>query len=277
MFEMIKFWIAIIGGIICGLYDLKTSNMLDYVGYSMISIGIVLSFAESIITKNYSIFLWTLFVGLFFFLFSFWMYKKGYWGGGDGEMLIAYGVLLPYGFGNNYLFPIEFLISVFVIGGVYSLFYSLVYVLIDKKKRTIVKKSLKKYDIYLLLSAFVSFLLGLVFYKTDYAPGFFILTILLLYKPLIDFSKVVEKKIFIKRIRTSDLKEWDVLGEDLPSIDLYAKEIKGLTKKDIQKIKRIRKYVKIKDGVRFIPVFPLALVFSLYWFPNIFPYIHFFL
>jgi hypothetical protein len=40
----------------------------------------------------------------------------------------------------------------------------------------------------------------------------------------------------------------------------------GITEKELEKIKKSgRKYIYIKEGVRFAPTFPLALIFTL-WF-----------
>ncbi len=43
-----------------------------------------------------------------------------------------------------------------------------------------------------------------------------------------------------------------MLGEDVPELKLYKKYIRGLTKEEVNKIKKIRKNVVIKEGVRYI-------------------------
>ncbi|MCS7106355.1 MAG: hypothetical protein NZ942_03500, partial [Candidatus Aenigmarchaeota archaeon] len=63
----------------------------------------------------------------------------------------------------------------------------------------------------------------------------------------------------------SKLKVGDVLAE--------SKLWEGITQKDLIKIKKSgKKYVVIKEGVRFAPAFPLALLFTLY-FGDVFPLI----
>ncbi len=275
MFEIVRLIVALIGGIICGVYDLKTTNMLDYVSYVMIGIGIVLSLAEYILTSDATVLFWSFLVGLFYFLFSLWMYKKGYWGGGDGEMLVAYGVLLPLGMQTDYFFFLKLILSIFFIGGIYSLFYSLFIVIKNRKNRKIVFSRFAKLDIVLLLLSIGSFLIGLLT-KGNTSKLFFLLSLLLVYRPVVNYSKTIEKEIFVKRIHVRNLKEGDVLGEDIPKLNLRSKEIRGLTKEEIKKIRKIRKYVKIKEGVPFIPVFPLALLFSIYFFDLLIP-IHYFI
>jgi len=70
---------------------------------------------------------------------------------------------------------------------------------------------------------------------------------------------------FYKRISTSKLQVDDVIGEDLPKINIYKKKIKGLTLKDINKIKKHKKYVIIREGIPYTIAFPIALAFTLYF------------
>jgi hypothetical protein len=63
----------------------------------------------------------------------------------------------------------------------------------------------------------------------------------------------------------SKLKFDDMLGEDIPRLRLYKKHLKGLTKDQVSKIKKMKKYVLIKEGVRYGIVFPLALLFTLFF------------
>jgi prepilin signal peptidase PulO-like enzyme (type II secretory pathway) len=75
---------------------------------------------------------------------------------------------------------------------------------------------------------------------------------------LLKFVKVVEEVGFKKRISVSKLKVGDVLAEE--------KFWKGINEKEIEKIKKSgKKFVWIKEGVRFAPTFFLALIFTLYY------------
>ena len=55
-----------------------------------------------------------------------------------------------------------------------------------------------------------------------------------------------------------------MLGEDIPRLRLYKKYIKGLTAEQIKRIKRVKRYVTIREGIRYGIVFPLSLVFTLF-------------
>jgi hypothetical protein len=72
------------------------------------------------------------------------------------------------------------------------------------------------------------------------------------------FAKTVEDFGFKKRIPVSELKVGDVL--------LESKVWEGLTNEGLNKIKKSgKKFVVIKEGVRFAMAFPLALVFTLFY------------
>lgn len=268
MFEEIKLAIALIGGIICGLYDLKTSNMLDPLAWVMIVSGIGLHAYESFITGNWFILEWCLFVTGAFFIFSVFMYYRGYWGGGDGEMLIAYGALLPFGSNNSLYFPLFLFLNVFLVGGIYSLIYSFVIVAKDKKMLRKMKSELKENEKYFF--GFFGAIIAIVILSSlnPFAiPLLLVVALLFIYPPILKFSKFVEKNVFKKRIPVSKLKEDYVLGEDIPKLGLKANLVRGLSKEEVEKIKKVKKYVVIKEGVRFIPVFPIALIISLFGFP----------
>jgi len=70
------------------------------------------------------------------------------------------------------------------------------------------------------------------------------------------FSKSVEDFGFKKKIPVGKLRVGDVL--------LESKEFVGLSPRQVAAVKRSgRKFVVIKEGVRFAPAFPLALLFTL--------------
>jgi Flp pilus assembly protein protease CpaA len=268
MFEDIKLAIALGTGLICGLYDLKTSNMLDQLAWAVIAIGIGLHAYESYVTGNWFILQWCLIVVGLFFVFSLFMYYRGYWGGGDGEMLISYGALLPFGVNNSLYFPLALFINIFVVGGVYSLIYGLARVRMNKTLWKKLKKEMEDYEFRIITcTVLLTFSLALFLTGSKFYSFPLVLSLLLAYKPLLRFGRFVETKVFKTRIPVSKLKVDDVLGEDIPELNLSSKLVRGLTEEEVKKIKKVRKYVVIKDGVRFIPVFPLALLLSLTGFP----------
>ena len=72
------------------------------------------------------------------------------------------------------------------------------------------------------------------------------------------FARTVENVGFKRRIHISKLKLGDVLLDN--------KLWEGITEKELKKLKKSRKkFVWIKEGVRFAPTFPIALLFTLYF------------
>ncbi len=83
---------------------------------------------------------------------------------------------------------------------------------------------------------------------------------------LVKNPKIKRKGLeFYRRIPTSKLIVDDVLGEDIPRLKLYQKKIRGLKLEEIKKIKKIKRYVIVKEGIRSGLVFPIALAITLYF------------
>ena len=260
MFEGVKLAAAFSGGIICGLYDLKTSDMLDAVAWAMAALGILLHAYEGYVTGDWFVLIWCLTVVSIFLAFSLFMYYGGYWGGGDGQMLVAYGALLPFGTDGSLLFPFFLLLNVFLVGGLYSLLYCSVIIFRDKGLFHSLRDELRGCKWY-----FLGFAGALVLGAVH--PVFIVLALLFLYPPALCFSRFVEENVIRRRIPVSTLKEGDALGEDVSEAGLKAKPVRGLSREEVDRIRKVRDHVIIVDGVRFIPVFPVALLLSLYFPP----------
>ncbi|HDD46289.1 MAG TPA: hypothetical protein ENG42_02350 [Candidatus Aenigmarchaeota archaeon] len=70
------------------------------------------------------------------------------------------------------------------------------------------------------------------------------------------YSKIIDEIVLKKRILTKNLKEGDVLA---------GSKWRGLNKKEIAKLRKRKKYVWIKEGVRFAPVFPITMLVTLFY------------
>lgn len=274
IFSYIYIAIALGGGTICGLYDLKTTNMLDKLAIAMIALGFGLHAVESLLIGSVMPLTLSLISAGAFFAFGFFMYKAGYWGGGDGEMLIAIGVLLPYAPFQSALslqslsFSLDFFMNSFIVGGVYSIIYALVVGIMNRKVVSVFFKRMKaeaKGTITLTLATFL--LLFSIFYilpiREPFTFPFLMSLLLFLMLVLFKFAKVVEEVGFYRRIPVSKLKVDDMVGEDLPRLKIYKKIIRGLTPKEVAMIRKSKKFVLVREGVRYSIVFALALAFTL--------------
>ena len=126
MLEPLLIAIALVGGFASGLYDLKTTNVPDKVCITMIILGLILHIQTGIFTGDFSYFVNSLLYGGLFLGFGLLMYYAGQWGGGDGELLIAIGILLPnLSLVKTYFpFAISFFINSFFIGSFWSVIFS---------------------------------------------------------------------------------------------------------------------------------------------------------
>ena len=215
------------------------------------------------------------FVGLSFLGFGFLMYYLGQWGGGDAKILSAIGFLfpeLPKGFSPSLIlpFPLSFLFNLFFLGAIYMLFYSFILSIMNKTILLEFVKDLKASS-NLLIAGVVSILavfIGLNFYVSyslqversllqivlgSIFPIVVTVALFLMWK----FARSVETFGFKKKIPISKLRIGDVLMD--------SKVWEGITEKQLKKIKSSRiKSIWIKEGIRFIPAFPIALLFTLF-------------
>jgi len=270
MLEIILFLVAFVGSTVAAFYDLKTTEIPDKIPYVMIAIGIIGNIVASYLAWSYWPFVYSMIAGLGFLGFGFIMYYLGQWGGGDAKILSGIGFLLPtYQSAKLTLpFSIGFFFNVFLVGAVYMIIYAFVLSFINRKIWTVFFKDLKANARMILIynSALVAsiILMGLLFARYfEFLPltAFTVLVVTIglasagLYI-LWKFVKVVENVGFKKKIPVSKLRVGDVPD--------YYKIWEGVTEKEIRKIKKSgKKYILIKEGVRFAPAFPIALIFTL--------------
>jgi Flp pilus assembly protein protease CpaA len=237
----------------------------------MIAIAIILYGAQSILTGSFWPIVNSLIAGFSLLGFGFLMYYLGQWGGGDAKILASIGFLLPQlpeGFALLvFPFPLSYLINVFLVGLVYMLIYAFVFALINRKIIIGFFKDIKANSSILLIGS--ACLIGLFFGVNLYlSQSFNVALTSLLLNSLLPlglviflfliwrFAKVVEEFGFKRKIPVSKLKVGDILEE--------SRKLEGITEKELRKIKKSKKkFVRIKEGVRFAPSFALALVFTL--------------
>jgi len=263
MIELVLVAVSLVGSFAAGLYDLKTTNVPDKVCIIMIISGLILHVLTGIFTGNFSYFINSLLFGAPLLGFGLIMYYAGQWGGGDGELLVAIAVLVPnLSLVNTYFpFAISFFINSFFVGAFWSVIFSLYFVY---KEQNLSKKFFNNLkDPITFIITLIPLFLSLILLNFNYLFSLLFLLIFILFV-FYKFSKVIEEG-FNRKISVSKLRVDDMLGEDIPELKLYKKHIRGLTKEEVNKIKKIRKNVIIKEGVRYGVVFPLALLFTLFF------------
>lgn len=275
MFQMIPFTVALIGSSIAAVWDLRTTEIPDKIPYTMIVAALLFYGVQAFLAEDYWIIANSIITGAVLFVFGFGMYYFGQWGGGDVKLLAAIGFLLPTasGLGLNLMlpFPASYLFNVFFVGAGYMLVYAFIMAVRNRKIISEFKRDIKaSSNIFLtasvalfavfigvnwfLYSKFNIPLSATSIFLNSIVPVFATVGIFTIWK----FARAVEDVGFKKKISVSKLRVGDVL--------LRSKVWEGITKKEIRKIKRSgKKYIWIKEGVRFGPAFPLALLFTLYF------------
>lgn len=274
MIGIFLFLTALIGSALASFFDLRTTEIPDEIPYAMMGIGILVHLIQAILVWNSWPFINSLIFGLGFLGFGFLLYFLGQWGGGDAKILSGIGFLLPrtpqeMTVKLYFPFPLSFLFNLFFIGAFYMILYALVMSFIDRKIWLGFLKGLKA-DAKILVALnfilfFLSMSLGIVSMKYYNLLNFeevmsfslLLLSMSLGLSLLWKFVKAVEEIGFKKRIPISKLKVGDV--------PVYYKIWEGITEKELRRIKQSgKKYIWIKEGVRFAPAFPLALLFTFF-------------
>ncbi len=220
-----------------GIYDLKTSNVPDYLPYFLILLGIANSLLNGFLIDS-------LILGFIFWCFGYVLFKLGAWGDGDFWLLASLGFLFPKPFYIPILpYPISLIVNLLLIGSLYSLFYISCLLLIKKEVRKTLYSMTK--DNILQITACI--ILSTIMYVLTKMNIFLLLGIL----PIIYLvGKSVEKGL-IKKVPVKELKGDEVL--------IDSREIKSIDPETLLKLKKTRKYVYVKEGIRWVPTFAITL------------------
>jgi len=276
---------ALIGTAAGGWIDLKTTEIPDIVPISMVGTGLILHIANSILLGSFHGLVYALTIGAIYLALGYMLYYTGQWGEADVLLLAAVGFLIaqPLSFFNitamKEIYPLVFLLNTFIVGGIYSIAYSAVLAVRKPEVfsnffKDIIKNRRKVTTLIISLTSGVAVLTIITGYALklnivlEYIALQFILAIpiitalILLYR----FAVVLDCTIFKSSVQVSKLKEGDVLAEDLKlkSTTLSGKLFIGLTGEQIKLIKKEKKHVSIKEGIRYGPTFFLSILFT--WF-----------
>jgi hypothetical protein len=260
MFGLVRLAIALLGTLAAGAWDLKTTDVPDKIVFPMIAAGLALGAAEGLVTGDWSVLVQSLVVVLAFTAFSVLMYYAGAWGGGDGALLVAVGSLLPvWPFANamDFLpFPLAYFVSVFAVGLVYSSAYLIVTTLRNKKASAAFRREFSKISV-----AYAPVVVLLLLFVPMLPPLFsFAFALVLLAAPPLYALSSASDEFFYRRIRSAGLRPGDMIGEDLPRLNIFKRRIRGLTPREVAAIRKMKSSVLVRSGVRYGIVFFLALL-----------------
>ncbi len=247
VFELVRFAVALAAVGYCSWKDVKTSDVPAEPIIVGAALGLVLYWAEGFSTLQPALINLAIFSGI-----GALFYFTGSWGAGDSAVLALSGFLFPRD-------PLLTIFTVFSIGLAYSTLYILFYAWKNKKLGKI-KGACKGFP---MLSIPIAPAAALAVLLLSPAPLFFsfLLSAAVLFVLLTPILYVLFKEsetLFKKRISTKQLKEGDMLAEPVSGIG--NRLIRGLTEREVNRIRKTKKFVLVRDGVRYTPVFFLALL-----------------
>lgn len=273
--DQIIFGTAIVGSGVAAAYDLKTTEVPDWVFYAMLIVGVPAVIAKIFFGGSFDAFIVSGLTGLGLFGFGYMMYRIGQWGGADMALLGLVGFMMPsvslqFPAAQYFPFGLSYLFNVFVLGSLYMVVYAIAYALRNKGVTEHFKVNVKASS-KMILIVFVSMLIlftavmlylnslvSNVFTDLEILRGILVPTVLAVaFLFVYRLAKSVENFGFRKKVPVSQLKVGDMLLEE--------RKLVGVTRDQIRKIKKSKvRFVWIKDGVRFAPTFPIALLFTLF-------------
>jgi Flp pilus assembly protein protease CpaA len=247
--------IALVGTIAAGLWDLKTTEVPDRLPVAMVGIGLLYWFVTGLMTGIYTNFIFSATIGTTLLAIGLLLYKKGQWGGADAWVLAAIGYTIPVYEGS--LFIIPYLFNFMIVTVVYTIAYAIVIGFLNRKVFGKLKKDLMTHS-RIVITPFVCLAGVLIAYLFTSSrlilPLIGIIGFLSFMVIFWRYALVIENNVFKRKIHVSRLRKGDVLVKD---------NWVGLTERQVKQLKSRKNYVTIKDGIRFVPVFSIALALTL--------------
>ncbi len=269
MIEWLLLAVGMAGFGIAGYLDLKTTEFPDWIPYAVIGLAVAIRGAFAFQTGSMLLLYNSLAIGTLFLAFGLSLYCLKQWGDGDAWLLGAMGFLFPdpagFAFSSSLPFPLVLVMNFFIVSLLYLVLYSIAIGVkgnIFPSFATHLRGQAK-----MVFFAFI-FFSGLsaisIYYLSTFIPYAANIPYLLLPVPFLAtamlvfviYGQYIEKNVFRKRIPSKDLRIGDVPVDG---------KWKVMTKGELARLRKTKKYVWIKEGVRFAPVFLLTLLFTLFY------------
>jgi hypothetical protein len=299
MYLVLSHVVAFCALLVNSYYDLfsEKKDVRDEPAVFAIFAGIILHSIYAFQTSSIEPVTWTLGIGLGFSLIGWISYWAGMWGGADAMAMSVLGFATPYAVsGPEILFSINILVNIMLLGFLYSLAFTGYKAIKSEEFIENTKTRIIDQKIRIGLEIIGAGLFSLYAGSVGLNPATYfvaLVAVILLYRILklieetemnkeIPLSEaeigdvIISEEVELPHIReknlvgviTSNLREktelklWNRSLERIESSMGYA-EIVGLTEEGMEKLQESEvETVKNLDGLRFIPVFPLALIIT---------------
>lgn len=263
--------------VIAVLQDLRKREVDNLWSFSLVAFAFAYRMSVSVFNSNY----WFILNGLIgfaiFFVLGNLFYYSRLFAGGDAKLLMALGSVLSFSY--NWVINLKifgyFILLFLITGSFYALIYAICLISANPEKffKEFKKQWINYKKMFLIALVFV-FLWALVCFFISKIAFILIGLIVLLFPVLFIFAKAVEESCMIKEIESSRLTEGDWLYKDVRiGSRLVKSKWEGLSKKEVEMIKKSKKKVLIKQGIPFTPSFLfgfIALLFLMWRFGFLF-------
>ncbi len=250
------------------IQDLKKREVPNWLNFSLIIFALGFRFFYSLFSGEFNFFYQGLIGFGIFFIVGNILYYSRMFAGGDAKLMIAMGAVLPFSKSLlvNLNLYIWFILIFLFVGSFYGIAWSFGLGIKNFKKFRIEfskrLNSCKK--IIFLIMAIGIILIGFGFIE----KLFFYMGILIFVTPSFYlYAKSIDEVCMIKKVKTEELTEGDWLYQN---IKIGKKTIKskwdGLSKEEIKFLSKNKKFVLIRQGIPFVPVFLISfLIFLFVW------------
>jgi Flp pilus assembly protein protease CpaA len=264
MYEVIFLLVAVgVWVLAASIRDLQVREVPNWLSFSLIIFALGFRFFYSLFSGAEWVFFYQGLIGLgIFFVLGNAFYYGRVFAGGDAKLLIALGSVLGLtsSFSLNWKYYFLFVLLVLFIGSIYGIIWS---VFLSVKNFSKFRRKVgevfyknKKMFYLMMIPGVLSLMLGFL------ESYFLILGILFLIFPLLYvYAKSVDDVSMIKKIKVDKLTEGDWLVGDVRVGKGKVKQSwEGLSKKDIELIRKYHKSVEIRQGIPFVPVFLISFI-----------------
>lgn len=259
------FALALIYTIFATIQDLRFREVANWLNYSLIAFALSYRAFYAIENNDAQFFIFGVLGVLVFVALSYTLYYGKVFAGGDAKLLMGYGAIFPY---TNYLslitIPLIFVFLLLLVGSVYSLIFSVVIVTKNKSKfKQEFSRQFRKNKKFILFS--LVFLALVIIFSLKFS-FLFALIPLSLVPALLVYTKSVENCMIIL-LPPNKLTEGDWIEQDVKLKNYVVKKtVHGLTKKDIEMLKKQNKKILVKQGIPFVPAFLISLIITALFF-----------
>ncbi len=240
-------------------YDLRKGEVPDYISLVGIALGILLHAGASFQAGSIQPLLWSLGIGTGFFIMGWTAYLLGGWGGADALALAVLGFTAPYGVSEiTSGYSIDLIVNMLIAGLLVTLVWSVVLAARQPEKvLSQTYKNLRTSKARLVLEIMGSLMFAFIAQEAGMQGGlyavFFVTMVI-----LIRFMRAIESEVFevekdIENVSPGEIVDTEALDGRIRGIE--EEELEDLKDEDVDS-------VKVKSGIRFVPVFPVALLLT---------------